>query len=206
MKATRIALVALGVIALGSCNIFINLFSESQVDLSAGKTTLASGEIVTLKTNLTNFGSLVSYKWYEDNVDIYVSSSDYKYSRFVTSNRVVTLRVTATDADGNTASDTIQLTVIAPSTPATVHVVNSSGYDIWYLYVSQSSISNWGPDQLRPDGKIYNGGTADLGGIPLGYWDLKVVASNPAYTWTLTSQNLSSPGVWTWTLLFSERD
>lgn len=211
MKSLRFILVALAVLALplalGGCNIFINLLDGApSVTLSAPDTVLDSGQIVILSANVTSGSGPFTYKWEEDGVDVLVNSPEYAYSKFVTSSKDITLKVTATDSDGKTGSATKVITVVRPLSSATIHIVNSSSYDAYYLYVSPASIGNWGPDQLRPNIVIYSLGSWDLTGVPAGNWDLKMVSINSVHTWRVLSQNVSAPGTYTWTLTNSNWD
>jgi hypothetical protein len=206
MKASRLILVALTVLALGSCNLLINLFGGPQVALYAPKTVLGSGEIVTLEANVTGASGLLSYKWYENGVDLLVYTSQYSYSKFVTSSQDVTIKVDVTDGNGRTTTDSVVLTVVRPTTYATIHIVNSWTYDIYYLYISPASSGDWGPDQLRPSYKIYaSGGSWDVSGVPSGSWDLMAVSISSLYTWTALNQSVT-PGTYTWTLTSSNHD
>jgi hypothetical protein len=211
MKALRFALMALAVLALtfavGGCNIFINLFDGApSVTLSAPKTVLNSGEIVALTASVSHGSAPLTYKWEEDGVDVLVNSPEYAYSKFVTSSKDITMKVTVTDADGRTGSATKIITVVRPSSSVTIHIVNSSSYDAYYLYVSPASNGNWGPDQLRPDIVIYAGGWWDLNGVPAGNWDLKIVSINRLHTWTALSQPVAASGTYIWTLTNSNWD
>jgi hypothetical protein len=59
----------------------------------------------------------------------------------------------------------------------TLTVVNSSGFDIYHLYVSSSEIEEWGPDQLgnRPTDVLADGGRFRLIEIKTGEYDIKIV-------------------------------
>ena len=212
MKALRFVLMALAVLALtlalGGCNIFINLLDGApSVTLSAPDTILDSGQIVKLTANVSNSNGLLSYKWYEDGVDLFVTTPEYMYSRFVTASKDVTIKVTVTDSDGRSGSATKVITVVRPSSSATIHIINNSTYDAYYLYVSPALNGNWGPDQLRPNIVIYAlGGSWDLNGVPAGNWDLKMVSINSTHTWTVPNQTVSAPGPYYWTLTNSNWD
>jgi hypothetical protein len=199
MKAFRISLMALLVLALGGCNIYI-FDGAPAVALEAPKTIINSGEIVVLNASVSHGSAPLSYKWEENGVDVLVNSPEYAYSKFVTSSKDITLKVTVTDSEGRTGSASRVITVVRPATSTTIHIINSSGYDAYYLYVSPASNGNWGPDQLRPDIVIIaRGGSWDLTGVPAGNWDLKMVSINSIHTWTLTGEPIAA-GLYTWTL------
>lgn len=206
MKAIRISLMAVLALALGACNIFI-YDGAPAVALYAPKTVLNSGEVVLLEADVTGGKAPFAYAWEEDGVSLNDDSSEYAYSRFVTSSRDVTLKLIVTDAEGRSTSVSKVVTVVRPSTSAAIRIINDSNYDAYYLYVSPASNGNWGPDQLRPNIVIYKyGGTWDLTGVPAGDWDLKMVSINSTYSWTLLNQHVSAPGTYTWTLRNFEWD
>jgi hypothetical protein len=202
MKAVKIGLLALAVLALGSCAFFFSFFGGPQVTITAPKTVVASGEIVKLTAGVTGASGLVSYKWYEDGVDLGVTSSTYSYSKFVTSSQDVTLTVEVTDGDGRTASDTYLVTVTRATTYSTITVINNSPtWDVYWLYVSPASSGDWGPDQLRPSYKIYaSGDSFDLAGVPSGNWDLRAVSIYGTHRWTITNQTVIAPTPYSWPL------
>ncbi len=200
MKAVRFGLLALLALALGACNIII-LDDAPAVGLSAPKTILSSGEVVKLAASVSHGRAPFTYDWEEDGVDLHVDADVYYYSRFVTASKDVTLKVTVTDSEGRTGSATEVVTVVRPSTSATIRIINNSSYDAYWLYVSPASSGNWGPDQLRPEIIIVaGGGSRDITGVPAGNWDLKVVSINSTHTWTLLDQPVGAPGTYTWTL------
>lgn len=200
MKAIRITLMALLVLALGGCNIFI-FDGAPTVALNAPKTILNSGEIVVLNASVTHGSTSLTYRWEENGVDVLVNSPEYAYSKFVTSSKDITLKVTVTDSEGRTGSASKVITVVRPSTSATIRIVNTSSYDAYYLYVSPASNGNWGPDQLRPNIVIDAfDGSWDLSGVPAGNWDLKMVSYNSVHTWTLFNQPVSASVAYSWTL------
>jgi hypothetical protein len=64
------------------------------------------------------------------------------------------------------------------SGPATLEVRNNTSTSIWYLYVSPSTDSTWGPDQLGAN-IIAPGGTFRLTGITCDrQYDLRVDSSS----------------------------
>ncbi len=208
MRAFKLGLVALAILALGSCAFFFNFTDGPKVTISATKTAVSSGEITTLTTTVTNEDGLVSYKWYENDVDLNVATSAYSYSKFVTSSQDVTITVVITDGAGKSATDEVVISVIRPTFISSVNITNFSSYDIYYLYVSPASSLDWGPDQLRSSPAIYaSGGTSTLSGIPDGNWDLRAVSASSAHTWTLTNQVVDhtlSP--YTWDLTNANQD
>jgi hypothetical protein len=202
MKAIRITVMVLLVLALGACNISINLFDGApSVTMSVPKTALNSGEIVILSAIVSGGTGPFTYKWQEDGVDALVYSPEYAFSKFVTSSKDIALKVTVTDTEGRARSATKVITVIRPTSPATIHIVNYSSYNACYLYVSSASSDNWGPNQLRPNIVISAlEGVWDLTGVPAGNWDLKMVSSNSVRTWTSLNQPVSASTAYSWTL------
>jgi hypothetical protein len=91
--------------------------------------------------------------------------------------------------------------VTAIASAGQLRVVNNSDWDIHYLYLSPTSDSNWGPDQI-PGHIIPSGGSHVLTGIACGRYDIKIVdevedeceirdvrlCGND--TWTITNENL----------------
>lgn len=62
----------------------------------------------------------------------------------------------------------------ASSSVSSLRVVNQSSLTVWYLYVSPSTSSSWGPDQLGSH-VISPGGTFTVNDIPCGRnYDLKI--------------------------------
>jgi hypothetical protein len=208
MKAFKLGLAALAVLVLGGCAFFFNFTAGPKVTISATKTTVSSGEITTLTATVTDENGLVSYKWYENDVDLNVATSAYSYSKFITSSENVTIKVKITDGDGKSATDAVVISVVRPTYISSVNITNYSSYDIYYLYVSPASSLDWGPDQLRSSPAIYAlGGTSALDGIPDGNWDLRAVSASSAHTWTLSNQSVNhtlSP--YTWDLTNANQD
>jgi hypothetical protein len=200
MKAIRISLMVLLVLALGGCNIYI-FDGAPSVTLAVPKTIINSGEIVVLNASVSHGSGPLTYKWEENGVDVLVNSPEYAYSKFVTSSKDITLKVTVTDSEGRAGSASTVITVVRPATSAIIRIINSSNYDAYYLYVSPASNGNWGPDQLRPNIVIIAlGGSWDLSGVPAGNWDLKMVSFNSVHTWTLFNQPVSASVAYSWTL------
>jgi len=64
--------------------------------------------------------------------------------------------------------------------PAQVTIVNNTGYTIWYVYISPSTDSNWGPDRLGSTQTIRSGQSVTLN-IPdptVTQYDIKVIDSD----------------------------
>ncbi len=87
-----------------------------------------------------------------------------------------------------------------PST-ATLILVNNSGVDLWYVFISPSTESTWGSNWLGND-IIPAGGTYTFSNIQPGMYDLLAADSNQnpianqmgvsltgQYTWTVTAQS-----------------
>ncbi|MEZ0396578.1 MAG: hypothetical protein ABWK53_09150, partial [Anaerolineales bacterium] len=93
-----------------------------------------------------------------------------------------------------------------PST-ATLVLVNNSGVDIWYVYISPTTETTWGDDWLGSD-IIPAGSTYTFSNITPGNYDLLAVDSNQnpvasqmgvsltgQYTWTVTAQGGGGGGI-----------
>lgn len=80
---------------------------------------------------------------------------------------------------------------------ASLEIINASGTDIWYLYVSPSSSTTWGNDLLGAN-IIPTGESYVLSDIPAGTYDLMVEDSNhnPIETW----MGVDIAGFPTWTV------
>jgi hypothetical protein len=85
-----------------------------------------------------------------------------------------------------------------PQEGATLEITNSSGVDVWYVYLSPSQSDQWGEDWLK-DYVIKDGETYSITGIPEGTYDAKTEDQNNqvievawgaevkgTMTWTLT--------------------
>ena len=81
---------------------------------------------------------------------------------------------------------------------ATLVVVNNSSYDIYYLYVSLSTLSSWGNNQMTS--VLYPGYTYTLNEIPPGEYDLWAEDNSGTY-WERYYENLTDGETWTWTLI-----
>ena len=82
---------------------------------------------------------------------------------------------------------------------ATLVVVNNSSYNIYELYVSLSTSSEWGSDQLSS--VIYSGGgTFTLNDIPPGEYDLWADTGS-GISWSRYYVLLEEGATWTWTLI-----
>ncbi|MDY7080119.1 MAG: hypothetical protein SXV54_24830 [Chloroflexota bacterium] len=88
---------------------------------------------------------------------------------------------------------------VAPA--ATLEIINDSGADIWYVYLSPSSSDEWGDDQLG-DTVIAAGESFTLTDIPFGTYDVKAdgAGSNVIELWL----DVEFDGPMTWTIVGSE--
>jgi len=81
---------------------------------------------------------------------------------------------------------------------ATLVVVNDSSSDMYYLYVSPSSSSSWGDNQLTST--LNSGSTFTLNEIPPGEYDM--YADSSASLWgPIYNIALNEGATWTWTLI-----
>jgi hypothetical protein len=78
---------------------------------------------------------------------------------------------------------------------ATLTVVNNTGTTIFYLYISPSTSSSWGNDQLGAS-TIPAGGSFTFTGITPGNYDLKAEDSSHNVIKSVFNVNLS--GAYTW--------
>ena len=62
-----------------------------------------------------------------------------------------------------------------PSTTSSVEIVNNSWWSIYQLYLSPTSSSEWGPDQLGAEVISSEGDTFSLNGIPCDNYDVKII-------------------------------
>ncbi|MCL2834607.1 MAG: serine protease [Treponema sp.] len=74
---------------------------------------------------------------------------------------------------------TVQILCYYPDTqaPVTVTVINNTGYEGWYLYITPVSEESWGPDRLG-DGVLKDGQSVTIADIPAssdGRYDLNLV-------------------------------
>lgn len=54
------------------------------------------------------------------------------------------------------------LAVLSAQQNPSITIVNNTGYEIWYVYISQTDSDSWGPDWLGSDETIPNGGSVSL--------------------------------------------
>ena len=183
MKTLRLLVVLLTAAALGGCI----LVGGGGVTLTAEKVSLLSGEITSLSADVwPNDGSLVDYQWTEDGVALDATDSSLSYSRFVTAPVTVTIEVTAHPAGGGMSSSSRTLYITPPAFPATLVVTNDSPFPVYYLHVSATGDSSWGPDQMRPSTTIPPSGSFVLQGVPAGSWDVMAVGNGGSPVWTRT--------------------
>jgi hypothetical protein len=63
----------------------------------------------------------------------------------------------------------------APASDSVYRITNNSNYDIHYIYISPTSQSTWGPDQLGPSQILRSGQSLTLTGVNCNTYDLKLV-------------------------------
>ncbi len=119
--------------------------------------------------------------------------------------------VAATLACGTTTPTPPPTPTPIPPTPtpstATLVIVNNSGSDIWYVFISPTTETTWGEDWLGAD-IIAAGSTYTFSNITPGNYDLLAVDSNQnpiasqmgvsltgQYTWTVTGQGGGGGGI-----------
>jgi hypothetical protein len=90
----------------------------------------------------------------------------------------------------------VQTWTLAASS-GTLKIVNNYSYPITELFVSPSTASTWGANQLSVP--IPVGGTLTLTDITPGTYDLKAVASDGSYNETYDA-SIAAGGLYTWTL------
>jgi len=74
---------------------------------------------------------------------------------------------------GTTTGDGEGAAAVAADSQYTI--VNNSNYTIYYIYMSATSQSQWGPDQLQPDQTLGPRQSVTLRGVPCDRYDLKFV-------------------------------
>lgn len=183
MKTLKLLVVLSTVAVLGGC-IFMG---GGSVTLTAEKVSLLSGEITSLSADVwPPDGSPVDYQWTEDGVLLDETDSSLSYSRFVIAPVTVMIEVTARTASGATSSSSRSLYISPPAFPATLVVTNDSPFPVYYLHVSATGSSSWGPDQMRPSTTIPPTGSFVLQGVPSGSWDVMAVGNGGSPVWTMT--------------------
>jgi hypothetical protein len=85
----------------------------------------------------------------------------------------------------------------APTVVSTVtlEIINDSGTDIWYVYLSPSTSDLWGDDQLGGD-FIADGERLTLTDIPFGTYDVRAETSDHVEIATWFNQPLDGPMTW----------
>ena len=207
MKAFRFVLMALAVLALtlalGGCNIFINLFDGAPtVSLSVPSRTLYTGQSTTITANATDPHDYpLTYEWFENDVKAALdpSTTSVTYSKPVSSHTVVTIKVKVTNSKGVSGSAQVDLNLY-PSSDGTLVVVNHTSDPVYYLYASTSGSQSWGVDRLGTTGMIPAGQSFTLYGLSVGSWDFKAETLGHASSLTLLSQWLGAGNVFTWNL------
>jgi hypothetical protein len=63
----------------------------------------------------------------------------------------------------------------APASDSFYRITNNSNYDIHYIYISPTSQSTWGPDQLGSNQILHAGESLTLTGVACDSYDLKLV-------------------------------
>ena len=169
---------------LSGC-VFYGTGTGAGVTLRAAEVSILSGEITFVEADAwSTDGSDFTYEWKEDGVLLDATGAALSYSRFVTAPLTVTIEVTVRTSDGASCTSTKSLFVSPPAVPATLVVSNDSPFTVYYLYVSASGESSWGPDQMRPNAMIHPGGSFVLHGIPAGSWDIMASGSDGTPVWT----------------------
>lgn len=84
----------------------------------------------------------------------------------------------------------------APIEGFELEIINESGRDIWYVYISQSDADSWGDDWLQAD-VVAAGGSLVLTGIPAGVYDLQAEDENGEIIETLWEAEITESTFWT---------
>jgi hypothetical protein len=79
---------------------------------------------------------------------------------------------------GSTSATTLQ--AATGYGPASVQMVNSSNEAIYYIHMSPTSQSTWGPDLLGNQ-VLQRGQSFNIGNIGAGNWDIRVVDQSRNY-------------------------
>lgn len=85
---------------------------------------------------------------------------------------------------------------------ATLEIINDSGVDIWYVYLSPSKADDWGEDWLGGD-TISDGATYMITGIADGIYDIKAVDSSDEVIEIVWGADIEGQMTWTITGLAS---
>jgi len=91
-----------------------------------------------------------------------------------------------------TASPTSVPTVVST---VTLEIINDSGTDIWYVYLSPSTSDQWGNDRLGDD-FIADGDSFTLTDIPFGTYDVRAETSDHVEIAIWFNQPLDGPMTW----------
>ncbi|HQE93190.1 MAG TPA: hypothetical protein PLH19_05375 [Anaerolineae bacterium] len=108
-----------------------------------------------------------------------------------------TARPTATPAPTKTPApaDTAAPTATEEE-GATIEIINNSGTDIWYVYISPTDSEDWGDDWLGGD-VIPAGESYVLTDIPAGTYDLQVEDENGNAIETMWETEVTGDNTWT---------
>jgi hypothetical protein len=79
---------------------------------------------------------------------------------------------------------------------AVLEILNDSGVDVWYVYLSPSQADQWGDDWLE-DHVILNGDMYVLAGVPEGTYDVKAADENGEVIEVVWSVDLGGEMTWT---------
>ena len=79
---------------------------------------------------------------------------------------------------------------------ASIEVINASGRDIWYIYISPSDADDWGEDKLDDD-VILDGEPYVFTGIPEGVYDLQAQDPEGNVIEVLWEVTLTDENTWT---------
>ena len=87
-------------------------------------------------------------------------------------------------------------------TGVTLEIVNDSGVDVWYVYLSPSKADEWGEDWLADD-VIKDGQTYSITGIPEGVYDVRAEDQSEEVVEVWWNVDFDGPMTWTITGLAS---
>lgn len=92
--------------------------------------------------------------------------------------------------------------LLASVTAGTVRIVNDTGgYDIWYIFISETSNDDWGDDWLDSDEILASGSSVSFN-VPNGVYDIRLIDEDEdeyirwnvdvdgQYTWNVTLSDL----------------
>jgi hypothetical protein len=121
---------------------------------------------------------------------------------------VLALVVLACGPSGETPAPEMEPTVeVKPTLPpvdtpapapqgATLEIINNSGTELWYVYLSPGQADQWGEDWLG-DHRIGDGETYVIEGIPEGTYDVKAEDENQEVVETWWNVDLGGKVTWT---------